>query len=61
MQRRHDHFEGRLARELRVGLHRNTAAIVGHPQVAGILELHLDEARVPRHGFVHGVVDDLRE
>ena len=59
VKRGHDDFEGRLTRKLRVRLNWNAAAIVGDPQVAGVFELHLDEAGVPCHCFVHGVVDDF--
>ena len=61
MQLGHDDFERRFARNLRVVLHGNAAAVIGDRQEAFGIEMNLDEIGVTGDGLVHGVVDDFGE
>ena len=59
VQRAHDDFQRGLAFELRMGIDRNTAAIVGHADEAVRLHLDFNPIGVAGQGLVHGVVDDF--
>jgi hypothetical protein len=61
MQRRHDDFERRLAREFRMRIDRDAAAVIGDGDRAVLEQFDIDEAGVARHRLVHGVVDHLGE
>ena len=61
MQRRHDDLERRLLFELRMGIDRDTPAIVGHGQPTLGVQFDVDPGRLSRQRLIHGVVDDLGE
>ena len=61
MQDGHDDLQRRLPRMLRVGVDRNAAPVVPDGQASVRPEPHLDEPRMPGHGFVHGVIQHLGE
>jgi len=59
VERGHDHLERRLAREARVRVDRNAAAVVGDGQAIAGRELDLDPGGKAGDRFVHAIVDDL--
>ncbi len=61
MQRGHDDLERRLLGKFRVRVHGDAAAVVGDAERAVRFQRDLDEARMPRHGLVHGIVQHLGE
>ncbi len=61
MQHRHDDFERRFFRKLRVRIDRHAAAVVQNAEPPALLERNLDEGRVARDRLVHGIVDHLGE
>ncbi len=61
MQRGHDDLERRPAREFRVLVDRDAAAVVGYGQIAVFAKMHLDAAGMAGDRLVHGIVDDFGE
>ena len=61
VQRRHDDFQRRAVRVFGMVVDRDAAAIIGDAAKAALLERDVDEAGVPGHGLVHGIVDHLGE
>ena len=59
MQGREDDLEGRLPLEFGMGVDGNAAAVVADGDGLIVRDLELDPARVSRHRFVHGVVQEL--
>ena len=61
VQHRHDHFERRLLRELRMRIDRHAAAVVEHAEPAAVFQRNLDEGCVTGDRLVHRIVDHLGE
>ena len=59
VQHGEDHLQRRLAREIRVRVDRDAAAVVADGQREVGVQLHLDPGGVAGHRLVHGVVEDL--
>ena len=59
MQGGHDDFQGGAVLELGVGVDRNAAAVVADGDLIVGIQLNLDDAGVPGHGFIHGIVENF--
>jgi hypothetical protein len=61
MEGGHDDFERGFGLEFWVLVDRNAAPIVAHGQGSVRGEMNFDAGGMPRHGFVHGVVEHFGE